>query len=200
MEFRAWINNNSPLVTLVSVVLLILAAAYVIFKPGAGAVAPQPRDRFYYDLGSDARDPIDRLFRSRDADVPPIPAPSGKKMPNGAEAGVIAEVFACGDCSDRSRIFIGWLETYTKEARDRLLSGATEEEAPPALDPETGLPPAPDLIKESQGHLMGSVDEKGDTQWIAFLSPEGNLIKFKLEAQCPKGDRVRCQPDDVTGF
>jgi len=110
-HLRRWINKHSSIVTVISVAVLILALGWIVqevrFRWNRSAVIP---DAWFYDLNTG------QLFRAKSNGLPPIAAPSGP-LPNGKHAGVRAKVFACGDCSDPSNRFIGWLEKLTPEVK-----------------------------------------------------------------------------------
>ena len=129
-HLRRWINKHSSIVTVISVAVLILALGWIVqevrFRWNRSAVIP---DAWFYDLNTG------QLFRAKSNGLPPIAAPSGP-LPNGEHAGVRAKVFACGDCSDPSNRFIGWLEKLTPEVKYAI----TDEHAGEWEDSELRIP------------------------------------------------------------
>src|SRR5688572_11816004 len=94
MKARDWMNNNSALVTIAAVVLLVISLGVIIMqtKP-RGSVGPV--ELYYYDLNTG------KLFVAMSDQNPPIDAPSGGfRGPDGPPAGVRAHVFGCGNCGN----------------------------------------------------------------------------------------------------
>ncbi|MCE9591069.1 MAG: hypothetical protein K8S99_11150 [Planctomycetes bacterium] len=189
MEFRAWLDKNSAMVTIVAVMALLVSLVYIFMYSRGGEVTPGPRMQYFFDLGAKVNNPLDALFPALDSEVPPIRgAISGAKMPDGSEAGVGAQVFACGSCADKSKLFIAYIEKYTPEARAKKLN-PQHEEVGPSLGPDMG----PNFLAMDQGHLVSTAEDRG-AHWIEFMSPEGQRLRMMVNEKCPKGDLVRCMP------
>jgi hypothetical protein len=191
MKLRDWINNNTPLVTVIALVIVVGAIGYIFYSQRTPTFR-QP-NQYFYDLGSAAPDHIDRLFPAK-AQIPPIDAPSGKVMDDGSPAGVGASVFACGGCDDKSQRFIAYLETYTPEAKQAMLN-------PGPIDPSAAPPPggggvgpgAMGPMAAANGHLVRRVE---DTRWYSFMSREGAQIVMEATRRCPEGTPpMPCLPD-----
>jgi hypothetical protein len=127
-------------------------------KPPAGQLITKA---YFYDLQTGM------LFVGDNSAIPPIPAPSGKKSSDGQDLGVRAIVFSCGNCKDESSRYIGYVETFTPEARDAIKAMMEHpDKSPPdgrdpmmfgryIMDPEVGdwltmdSPAAGKLVQDS---------------------------------------------------
>jgi hypothetical protein len=112
------------------------------------------------------------LFIEQSDQLPPIKAPSGKD-------GVRAFVFSCGDCGDASQQFIGWLETYTHEAKKAIETPA---------DPKTGMD---NYEVVENGHMVASPESK---QWVKANSEAGFKIMDSIMNRCKDGAPKPCFP------
>lgn len=130
---------------------------------------------YYYDLGSG------ELFVDWSNEIPPVKAPSGPDA-NNMPQGVRAYVFSCGDCSDESQRFVGWLETYTPEVKQMLLTPRKRD----SLQEQEYL----DFIKS--GHLVRLTDSDA---WVPADSEAGFSVTASVEARCgPQGQSRPCFP------
>lgn len=116
MSIRDWMNNNSTVVTLAAVGLLVVALG-VLFVTQRGPSPGELRDAYFWDL--EANEPFVAPARA----IPPIEAPSGGR-------GVRAHLHTCGECTADE--WFGYLETYTDEAKEHY----EREGVPPADDDE----------------------------------------------------------------
>lgn len=174
-KIRDWANQNSSLVSIVAVLLIVGALTYLIVS--SGRKGPKFEGRYYYDLNTD------KLFRVKTDEYAPINAPSGP-LGDGQPAGVLAYVFTCGECDpdlDRKTpedlaaagMFVGYLETYTPEAKKQL--------------------------SEAQGDAAGGVSGKMvrtldyDT-WFDAYSMQGIQIQSVIRGACPRGPGKACMP------
>ncbi len=114
------------------------------------------------------------IFTDKSDQLPPITAPSGKH-------GVRAFVFACGDCGDEANRFVGWLETYTPEAKKAIET--------PAAGPEGGMANY-ELVEN--GHLVASPDSNG--KWIKANSKDGFMLMDKIQGKCGNQALKPCFP------
>ena len=136
--------------------LIVLCAA-------AGSIAMQltpdrPRqvDAYYYDLNTQ------ELFVAPMRSGSPIKAPSDT---GGEESGVLAFVFACGDCTNPANRFIGMLQ--------RVETGVLAEA------PDIGVP----MIRRPD-----------DEQWFEESSNEAAELFNDITERCPNGDFTNCLP------
>src|SRR5687768_3923032 len=105
---RDWMNQNSAIVTILAVVILLGAVAFMVSRKmnkGGGPVG----EAWYYDTVSN------EFFTDVTTKVAPF------KRENGNEA-VRAHFFTCGECTPKTKDeggerFIGYYEKYTDEVR-----------------------------------------------------------------------------------
>jgi hypothetical protein len=169
---RETINKHTALATVIAVVLIVGAIVFFLLRDRSGAT-PNP-GVYYYDLGSTAANPLDRLFPARNLDIPPIDAPSGKTQPDGSPAGVRAMVFACGSCDDAAARYIGYLITTPGKARG--------QQGPPGL-PTGPMGPAGQVIRSPQSET-----------WVPLTSGEGQAIMEAARTRCGSEQPVDCLP------
>jgi hypothetical protein len=114
--------------------------------------------------------------------IPPIEAPSGP-LENGEPAGVKAYVFSYKGEPNESERFIGFLETFTPEAKRNQTSSAN-----PSGDS------AAELIKQwGEGRLIRRIE---DEKWFAANSKEGRAIIENTFRPNESGERARyCPPE-----
>ncbi len=195
MQLREWMNKNSAVTTIISVVMLFLALWYLVitvFPP-----PPKPITHvFYYDVITG------KLFPGEAKEYPPIETPDGSKLANGLPAGVKANVFSCTKCREGDW-YIGYLETYLPQAREAQLRMNEETERmskmpPPNPDgsmppgapgaPAPGMPPMmgpspQDMMLISEGHLVAS--HEAVDKWFKQESPEGAALVNAAMKKCP---------------
>lgn len=171
MKARNWLNNNSAMVTILAVVVLIMSLAFIIISNSRPSYTPRVIDVYYYDLDTN------QLFIDKSDKYPPIPTPSGEMK------GARAYVFSCGDCSDESKRFVGYLEMYTPAAKSAL-------ENPQPANPEDMS--SIDIFEE--GRMLRGVDSR---EWVKANSNEAFQTQDAVQTHCgaevpPKS----CMPGD----
>jgi len=193
MKYRDWMNQNSAVIT-IGAVLVLIGALYAIIKQQWGpGTTYKPIDVFYYDMSLTSGSEMDRLFSGKSNEFPPIEAPSKAKTPDGSPTGVRAWVFSCGDCSDKSKWFIGFLETYTRDAKDAML----EMTKAPATGGAAAPPPMPtgaEMMARENGHLISI---PGEDKWVPYSGPQGLELIQRAQSRCgsEQGNRaVPCYP------
>ena len=165
---RDWMNNNSSIVTVASVVILIGALAFIVSRGrggGGGAVG----EAWYYDTVSN------EYFTDKTTKIAPF------NRENGNEA-VRAHFFTCGECTEQLKDaggerFIGYYEKYTPEVKAKL-----EENSQSFMIYEMAF----------QGRLYS----KDGKKWVAADKPEGITITSDLQKQCPPKKLRYCPPPD----
>lgn len=198
MKLRDWLNNNSAVVTILAVVILILSLGFIIMQASGPKYKAQIVDVYYYDLGNGT------IFTAKSNEIPPIESKSGPG-PAGNPQGVRAYVFSCGDCKNESERFVGWLEMYTREAKEMMQSPnrmgpgmppppGSPNAAPgspaaapgsPAAPAGQAQPPGPEFFDFwEKGHLVRTVEEDS---WVQANSPEGFAIMQALQGKCGQG-------------
>lgn len=151
MSLRDTIESNRVAAAVVAA--LVLAAAVMLMSRGKTPTGPT--HRWFYDLQAN------RLFPEKSA-LPPITAPSGGQ-------GVLAHVFACGECTENNRQ-VAYLETYTENGLIHR-----NEDATGAINP---------------GHLVALPPSNGtQPRWVPSESSAGITITMNqsasLRQQCP---------------
>jgi len=168
MGVRQCLNKYSCAVSILASAVLFLSLGWIAYQSRFFLIeSSSAPDVWFYDMGSG------KLFVVKSTRIPPIEAPSGP-MANGHAAGVRARVFSCGDCSDRSERFIGWLEKHTPEAKQAMVHQQTDDGSP---EPQSN-------ITYLQGLLVRSVD---GYYWVEADSDEGRQIMQVSRKRCPNG-------------
>lgn len=183
MKARDWMNNNSALVTIAAVVLLVISLGVIIMQTrGPGSV--RAIDLYFYDLNTG------KLFVAKSDHIPPIKAPSGPFGEQGLPGGVRAHVFSCGECGDFTGMtaeqvvqaggYIAYLEMYTPQGKAALTADPSDPNA------------APMMIDPMEQTLVKPVD--GD-QWMSMYSERGYRMTDAAMQQCPDGSPGQaCRP------
>jgi hypothetical protein len=185
MKLREWLNRNAALVGILATGIVVGSLAFIVYgisSPEAGLGDAT----YFYDLGSAADKPMDRLFVVRNQ-LPPIKPPSGKTQPDGTPGGVVAAVFGCGGCGSNNDRFIAFLETYTPAAREAISNPGT----PPAADGSSpGELPDPAVVE--RGHLIRGLE---DGNWVPYLSQDGMRLQLAATSRCSQDKPARrCRP------
>jgi hypothetical protein len=180
MRFRNIMNNNSALVTVLAVVILICSLGFIIFQSRPYSYRPRIVDIYFFDLGTGT------IFLGKSNQIAPIDAPSGAG-PEGVQLGVRAYVFSCGSCDNEADRFIGWLERYTPEAKQQLLNPPKIDEASPA---------GPEMIDTwEKGHEIARYRKDLKTlKWVVNNSDAGYKIMQDVQNKCPNGQANPCFP------
>lgn len=119
MQIREWLKNN-PVIGGAIVAGIMLTAILILvlsLLPTNPTPASTPNN-YYYDMQSG------ELFVADVSLIPPIKAPSGGE-------GVLAQVYACGECGDDSELFVGILRKYSPAGKQ-----AIENDMPPGVENE----------------------------------------------------------------
>lgn len=187
-KFRDFMNNNSALVTIVAVVVLVISLGVIIMNTrGPGAV--RAIDLYFFDLSTG------QLFVASSDQIPPIDSPGGPlNTPQGAKpAGVRAHVFACGECPDLKGMnteqvkaagaYIAYLEMFTEQGKAAMTAPA----------PADGQGPPPEMMMDPmQSTLVKRVE---DPQWMPMYSEPGYRLTESAVQQCPDGTPpIACRP------
>ena len=174
MKIRDWATQNSGLVTIVAMLLIVGALTYVILS--TGRKAPKFEGRYYYDLNTD------KIFRVKTDEYPPIEAPSGP-LEDGQPAGALAYVFTCAECDpdldgktidelEAADMFIGYLEAYTPEAKKKLVE-----------------------LEGTGGGVSGKMVRTLDHEtWFDAYSMQGIQLQSIVRDACPRGPGKACMP------
>ncbi|HUT08853.1 MAG TPA: hypothetical protein VMY42_00010 [Thermoguttaceae bacterium] len=169
MSVRERINDN----IFVAIVLALLGTGVAVFfvvrtlsRPPGGVQPEWQTMVFFYDQNTG------ELLERPAGTQAPFETDSGPYQ--GMPAGVLAHVFACGQCSDESLRYIGWLE------------------APVDAVPAESISGKPDPLEEEQPGLIRRPD---DQKWVYSNSPEGGALMQKAFAKCSTGSGPNwCSP------
>lgn len=160
------LRNNPALSAMIIVSCLTLAV--VIYFMRSQETSELPPKHWYYDRHTG------ELFDVYRREIAPVPAPSGKPMPDGEPAGVRAYIFSCGPCTPDAW-WVGFLEKYSPEAKKRLVEKKKE-------------------AGERIYTLLRRVDDPDDA-WVGQETPEGEAVRRGAIRACPRGTRLQqCTP------
>lgn len=140
--------RDKPMVGIALAVVMLLLAGVMTMR-GRGGKGLQ----FHYDLQSGEL----VAFAAREA--PPVTLPSGNK-------GVLAYVFACGDCASNEQ-FVGYLLMYSEDAKRQLMTEAQ--------GPAEQLSPLIARKPESPGE---------EPVWVSAQSRQGGAIIQTAYERC----------------
>ena len=125
LDVRRWLNDNTPVVTIAAVVLLMIALGIMLMTiTGGGNGYTPPTQKYFYDLNTR------ELFAVPLDELPPIERgapfalPSGQTMP----AGVEAVVFGPEGGGEEDYV-IGWVSTLRPETRQEIVEGLARARA-----------------------------------------------------------------------
>jgi hypothetical protein len=203
-KYSAWLNKHAIKVT--AVVLVVIATCiYAIYRetspPDQHAVPIF--NAYFYDLDTG------KLFIARMSEPSPIPVQGAK--PGAAPTGVKANVFACRSCEDEKDRFVGFVEMYTPEAKERMAAlthvtalrpSMTPVVIPttnPATGPTTNPTTGPSFEEMERGHLVARPDPKNPdwkNQFVEYMSPEGTKVMESAQKRCGDGINPKiCMPE-----
>lgn len=165
-DVRAKLRENQGVATAVMGVLIFAALGFFIMQVWKMLNPPPPPEdivmSYFYDQNTKTTYamPADTEF-PMDRDTGPLP-------------GVKAHVFACGQCADESKHFVGYLE-----------KPMPPEDRPPPDDPR------------SEVFLMKRPD---DTKWVESDSREATAMVEEVFRRCTAGERANsCRPPSQPG-
>ncbi len=162
--------NRQTLLAVIATVALVLAVLVMWAQQRPDAPSNLA---WYYDLADGT------LFPGPADQIAPIAAPSGP------DNGVLAHVYACGNCNAETRE-IAYLETNTPHAKQVLRTMPT---------PGPDVDVAPYVIEAQQGRRIAKTPPPGQTpQWIAAMHPDADAIRHSVGGICADGRPVRCTP------
>jgi hypothetical protein len=157
-------------------VLILLTTVIGLLSSGEAPKVKEYKKGWFYDLNTG------KLFVAKSKLIPPIEAPSGP-LANGEPAGVKAYVFSYRHEPNESERFIGFLETFTPEAKRNQNTSAN-----------SGGGSAEELIKQwGEGRLIRRIE---DEKWFSANSNEGRAIIENAFSPNEKGEHARyCPPE-----
>ena len=142
MKIREFLNQNSSIGILAAVVLLVISL-FIIYRELSGAGRPQPpQSKYFMDLNTG------EVFIGDFNALAPIETPSGPH--EGEPAGVVANIFACGECEksyagmtvteiEQTGAEVAYLTKFSMEGKQALERMRDEEFSPEEYPPEEEL-------------------------------------------------------------
>jgi hypothetical protein len=195
MNVRDFLNNNSSVVTILAVVVLVFALGAIVMTSKGPSGRRGPVDLYFYDLNTG------KVFIAASDQYPPIEVPSGATA-LGNNAGVKAYVFSCGECEsydgmtseeiEASGGFIGRLEMYTAEELAVMEQARSGQGGPGAGGPAGRMPPmmlGPDMM---MGGMLTKRPE--DDTWVSANTQAGMSMMMDISKRCPSGRPKPCIP------
>lgn len=170
---------------LIAGVVMLIAAGLFISQTLMSHQPGVPSGAWYYDLNTN------RLFPGPNKALSPIQAPSGP-MDDGSNAGVRAYVFACSSCEQEGDRVIGYLEKYTPEGREQLLTLREQIDSLPDFDQARDLMQKYSGIEEQSVRLRRTNDE----QWQPRVGDLRSGVIAEIRSRCNENEIVvECQPE-----
>ena len=177
MNTRTWVNDNSAIVMILAV-LLLLVALFFIFSMGDTPVNAQNRKQWLYNIDTKT------LYKDSMTLVPPVKTEDG--------TAVMALVYACGDCDDDPQQ-IAYLRKLTDEGK-RL-----QEEENKRMEELAKLPAdakMPVRSPGSMGYLRAwMVSREDPIKWYSTESREGAEIISGTGTACGDVKIKYCRAD-----
>jgi len=173
MHIRKFIQKR-PVATLAAVAV-VAGVCLVINIPNSQS-APE-NSEFFYDLGDG------NLFVVKAGEMPPVVAPTG-----GQGRGVRAYVYSCDACGKSDR-FVGYIETFTDEAKTALNTSAQSAAANGSLSAQA-------LMTIQEGTLVALPPKKSgaEPEWIVSGTPQGQQVMTVSRTRCNGQAAQRCHP------
>jgi len=177
MGLRETINQNSAVVTVGAVVLLIIALGVTVCSisgGGTSATGPGVGQQWFLDEGTN------KLFAAEADAVPPIQAPSGKD-------GVRAYVFTCDkncgghnldgkglDELEELGLFVGYVEKISPRGIEHM----------ERIKQEHGDDMAVSLLMSERLMEFTLVRQVGSERWYPFVAPQATKIQSDPHTKC----------------
>ena len=178
-------KKTRSIITVVAGLICVLCLVYIAMTLFGGDRPPPKRPVkmvWFIDTGTM------KLF-AVDPNIPenltPIDGPGGKPAYR-------AYVFACGDCLDESKQYIGFVEAFTPEARQLRLDIDNREKAGESVAFD-----APTVKVLDEGQLVRQYPLEG-TEWLRMYSDEAREMRqsrMSSKTNCKDGERIKaCFP------
>ena len=156
---REWLNERKTFSTIIIIGLfavVVLISYLSLSAQDEELKAVVQNKSWFYDLNTG------KLFTVNAGQLPPLEAPSGP-LSDGQPAGVKAYVFNYGGEPNEENQFIGYIETFKPEAKEKLLNFVKSK--------TNNIEEAMKLIEK--GRL---VRRTADKQWVPADSNEGRAV------------------------
>jgi hypothetical protein len=177
MGLRESINQNSAVVTIITLLILIACVVFIVRGLWGGRTA-KAGDVYYYDLNTG------KLFFSAASMEELIEAPSGAG-PDGKPAGVRAYIISCGKCAN----YDGMSADEVEQAGGFLAYLHYTPKPPPMAEGPAGMGPALHGLPDAQLRAVAG------GSWVSASSPEGDRLIAAVKEHCAGGGDVSiCYP------
>jgi len=167
-EFREKLKENPGLRYGITAALAALCLFLVLrwFLSGTGGDTPPPpiTKWYFYNVKTKKLFPVDAATEA------PIDTDSGPKT------GVRAMVFACGDCSDQTKHFIGYLQSRKPFQKSMLNNDKSAKMFKPGVT------------------MVEVIREPDSNKWVLVNSKEGAKIQGKVQQRCGDQHTAICHP------
>jgi hypothetical protein len=188
LSARSVLNRHAPLVTIVSLVIMLITANNILGQlRTANAATALPS--YFYDVATDS------VFVSGSQDLPPITGPGSKHSDE--LTAVRAFVFACNDCAKENDRFVAWVEAYTPDAKDayKAQSELWKGDFSQPLSQTGQLHSYSKTI--GQGHMIAKPDPQNPSwkdKFVQYESSAGNKIRNTWPKRCGAELPRQCFP------
>jgi hypothetical protein len=162
MGVRQLINDGNVAARIVVGLLAVASLGLLAWQLRGSGLPDISGGAYFYSLASG------ELFVADNTEIPPIQGGDG----------VRAHVFSCGDCADAAARYIGWLETYTDEAKAAL--------AQETIGEQPVLPPDPMIAAEPRAGEPPT--------WFIVSSPQAMRIQQAATTRCGDKSPNHCMP------
>ena len=173
---RQWVNDNSAVVTVATVAILILAVLF-IFKDkfGGGPDIPDIADQksYYYDTVT-----LKNFVDGRDK-TPPFLNEAGNEC-------VRVRMYTCGSCAE-GEMWPAFYEKYTEEFKQQLeeIRAKTDGNYMPMMGGMMG-----------PGQTGGMLLSTDGQNWVTQMDPSIRDKYKEMMTKCPDGKYRPCNPGD----
>ena len=168
---RDWLNQNSAVVTVAAVAILVIALAVVI-RQGSGNTRTPPDSAWYFvpETGATVVDKANL--------IPPI-------MVEGKQA-VKAHYYGCDDCEGENK-FLGYYEKYSDQAKTELEKINATQAAGGEVDSDAEM-------RAYELAMTGRFYSKDGKAWVPAESPQGHAMQETLRDNCGTRKLTYCSP------
>jgi len=188
MNVRQFMNENSALVTIACIGLLIVALGYIIWftTMRGGSRNYGPRPIYYFDAATG------QIFTAPSDEIPPIQSP-GQDPGDTVPKGYRVMLFSCSTCPDdvsgmsleqlqQAGVNVGYMEAYKPDVKEMLIEARDYDgDGPP---PEAFM----QLEAQEEGHLISANGQ----EWVAMNTMEAQEIQMSSYTIC--GENARATP------
>lgn len=187
MQLRELANNNTAVVTIGAIVVLVVALTILWRQIAGGGPGSADYQAYYVDLNTG------QIITANANQHSPIDLSS-----EGGDPGLAARaiVFACGECANEQDRFIAWVEKYPDEIKqklDELKAQSTEQGGGPMAGPPSFM--QMDYLMMNKLVSPFNLDNPTKMRWVAVNSPAGTTLMNGIREPCPDGSRpAPCRP------